>query len=447
MNNIPSAPHSTPSASAWPRGSAYKWWVVALLWLVCFFNYADRQSINSVLSIIEKEFGFSPVQLGLVASAFAWTYAGFALLAGLVADRVPRKTLILSACVVWSMFTLGTAWCGALAGFLTVRALTGLGETMYYPAAMSLLSDYHGRRTRSSAMAWHQSAVYAGTILGSWMAAILAEKMGWRFPFYLFGPIGILLAAILFCFLREPRRGAADAADDAAILPEGKGSEGALSVRETLAVIFRTPAAVLLMLAFLVANFVAVIFLAWTPTFLVKKFAFSLGSAGLSGTVYIHLASAVSVPIAGYLADRLARRFAGGRMAVQAAGLIFGAFFVFLVGTTGDVTTLIAAMILFGIGKGFYDSGIFAALYDTVEPRARGTAAGIMNMVGWGGGALGPLYVGLAMKYGRQEHDWQNMSQAIAWCGLIYLVGAALLLSAIVLFRRRDSILVGEATT
>ena len=90
------------------------------------------------------------------------------------------------------------------------------------------------------------------------------------------------------------------------------------------------------MLAFVGANFVATIFLTWTPTFLVEKFGFKLTSAGLSGTVFIHLASAVSVPVAGLLADRLVPRFAGGRMLVQATGLLAGATFVFLVGRTSS---------------------------------------------------------------------------------------------------------------
>ena len=152
------------------------------------------------------------------------------------------------------------------------------------------------------------------------------------------------------------------------------------------------------MLAFVGANFVATIFLTWTPTFLVEKFNFKLASAGLSGTVFIHLSSAFAVPVAGLLADRLSQRFAGGRMMVQGMGLVVGAGFVALVGMTESETTLMVAMSLFGICKGFYDSGIFASLFDSIEPRARGTAAGLMNTVGWGGGALGPLFVGIASK-------------------------------------------------
>ena len=404
-----------------------------MLWFVCFFNYADRQSITALFPLLQKEFGFDDLQLGWIVPAFAWVYAGFSLPAGLLVDRVSRKHVILAACIVWSAFTLGTAFCAGFAGFIVVRALTGLGETFYFPAALSLLSDYHSSKSRSRALSWHQSAVYAGTILGSWFAALLAERAGWRFPFYLFGPIGIILALILLVYLREPQRGAADVQDKAAMPLHSPGASS-LPVGETLLLIFRTPVVLLLMLAFMAANFVAVIFLTWTPNFLVKKFHFSLSGAGLNGTLYIHLASAVAVPVAGWLADRLAARFPGGRMAVQACGLIVGSIFVFLVGSTSSVTTLVLAMTLFGLCKGFYDSGIFASLYDAVEPRARGTVAGLMNTVGWAAGALGPLFVGLASKYGKRPTAIENMSDAIAFCGLIYLAGAALILLAIFLF-------------
>jgi hypothetical protein len=97
---------------------------------------------------------------------------------------------------------------------------------------------------------------------------------------------------------------------------------------------------------------------------------------------------------------------------------------VVLVGKTASTATLIMAMTVFGVCKGFYDSGIFASLYDSIEPRARGTAAGVMNTVGWGGGALGPLFVGVASKYGGKTTEVENMGDAIAWCGAIYLIAA-----------------------
>jgi MFS family permease len=100
------------------------------------------------------------------------------------------------------------------------------------------------------------------------------------------------------------------------------------------------------------------------------------------------------------------------------------------------VAVLIGAMTLFGICKGIYDANIFASLYDVVEPRARATAAGLMNMVGWGGGALGPVAVGLVATYGPHSREIDNMSLAISLSGFVYLGCAALLLTAVWFGRR-----------
>ena len=133
----------------------YKWHVVVMLWFICFFNYADRQAISAVFPVLQKEFGFDKLQLGLIGSAFMWVYAAGAPLAGFIGDRVRRKDLILGGCIFWSLVTMATGWCGKLWHFVTVRALEGFGETFYFPASMSLVSDYHDKTTRSRAMAAH----------------------------------------------------------------------------------------------------------------------------------------------------------------------------------------------------------------------------------------------------------------------------------------------------
>ncbi len=269
---------------------------------------------------------------------------------------------------------------------------------------MSLVSDYHSKRTRSRAMSFHQSSVYAGSIAGSWFAAWAAEKYGWRLGFYVFGGLGMVLAAILYLAAAiEPydaRAGGrfSDKAGAAEI------SNRWMTMAATAAAIFRKPTAILLLVGFMLANFVAAIFLGWAPSFLSDKFHFDLGMAGLSGTVFIHGASALAVPVAGLLADRLSMRMAGGRILVQAAGLLVGSVFVFYVGRTTDVTVLIVSMTAFGICKRDATIRIFLRrCMICVEPRARASAAGIMNTVGWGAGAMGPAAFGWLADHGSNQ--------------------------------------------
>src|SRR5689334_3877989 len=188
------------------RERSYKWLVVAMLWAVCFFNYADRQAIFSVFPLLKSEMGLSDVQLGIVGSSFMWVYAAFGPIAGLVGDRLRRKTLIITGLVFWSLITLATALSTTYTHLVIFRALEGFGEAFYFPASMSMLSDYHEPATRSRAMALHQSSVYAGTIAGGGGASLLGQHYGWRSSFYLFGASGILYGVLLLLSLREPAR-------------------------------------------------------------------------------------------------------------------------------------------------------------------------------------------------------------------------------------------------
>ncbi len=407
-----------------------------MLWFVCLLNYADRQAISSIFPLLEAEFGFSKAQLGLIGSAFMWVYAASAPFAGFAGDRHSRKGLILGGCFFWSLMTVVTGWSGRLWQFVTARALIGLGESVYFPAATSLLSDYHGPKTRSTALSLHQSAVYIGTIAGGWLGAVIAERCGWRWAFYCFGAAGIVVALVLRSFFKEPRRERAKLSQEerTSSTTDARTTSPSPGFLETLLTLARRPGVALLMGAFACANGVAAVFLVWTPTFLVEKFHLSLVSAGFSAVAAIQLASAVSAPLSGIVADRLAIRIKGARMLVQAVALLFGSLCVVLVGGATTMGWLIVAMIGFGLCKGAYDGGIFASVFDLVAPGERASVAGLMNMIGWGGGALGPLVIGLIATYGSGS-TVDRMSGAIGWSGLAYLVAAGVILRAQRIYR------------
>jgi MFS family permease len=385
-----------------------------MLWTIAFFNYADRQAIFSVFPLLEKEMQLSPVQLGLLGSAFAWVYGLASPLAGMVVDRVRRKTAILGGLHIWSIICAATALSQNFRHLFWFRAAEGLGETLYFPSSMSLISDYHGRETRSRAMGLHQTSVYVGTIGGGFFAGLIGQHYGWRLSFLVFGTLGILLGVVLHIFIKEPVRGAAE--------PDAPPVVRALSFGSFLRLVIRTPTLMCLMGAFMCANFVAVVLLSWMPKFLYDKFSLSLAMAGLTATLFVQLASMAGAPLGGWLADAWRRRSPRGRMAVQAIGVLGGAPFVALCGVTTSVSVMILALTMWGLFKGLYDANIFASVFDIVGPEARGTAAGFMNAVGWlGGGGSAPLVIGIIAQY-------ESLGVAIALTSTVYLAAGALLL-------------------
>lgn len=401
----------------------YKWAVVVMLWFVCFFNYADRQSIFSVFSLLKEPapdgMGLSDIQLGVVASAFMWVYAGFGWIAGMLGDRYNRKFVILSGFFFWSVITLLFAFSTQYWHLLVLRAVEGFGEAFYFPAAMSMISSYHGKETRSRAMGIHQSSVYAGTVAGGTLGGWMGQYYGWRSSFYVLGLGGLILVLWLAFLLKEPKRSAIDA--NLIGCPKKEKSENIFHIFMSIFDLYRIPMVIILTAVFVGANFVAMIFLVWTPKFLHDKFEMSLSMAGFSATAYLQVGSILGVLWGGMLADYMIKRWRGGRMMTQALGLFCGVPFVFVVGWTLKVPVLIAALAGFGFFKGIYDANIWASLHDVVPEERRATAVGVMNSIGWFGGGIATVTIAAASQY-------YDMSVCLSATSMIYLLFGLLLL-------------------
>jgi MFS family permease len=197
----------------------------------------------------------------------------------------------------------------------------------------------------------------------------------------------------------------------------------------SITAVFGHPMVRILMTVFVGANFVAMIFLTWMPSFLFRKFGMSLSMSGFSGTAYLQTASILGVISGGILADRLVRQYKGGRMMTQALGLLAGVPFIFLTGWTLSVPLLIAAMAGFGYFKGIYDANIWASLHDVVRPERRATAVGLMNAVGWIGGSTAPVAIAAASQH-------FGMSACISANSLIYLLFGILLVYGVFMHMR-----------
>jgi MFS family permease len=397
---------------------AYPWLVVGLLWFCGFFNYADRQAVYSVFPLLKTEFGLSQTQLGLLGSAFMFVYALSSPFSGYTVDLLPRRLLITLGLTFWSLICAATALSRSFFQLLFFRGAEGLGESFYFPASMSLLSDYHGPRTRSRALSIHQTSVYLGTAGGAVLAGFLGEQFGWRSPFWVLGLAGIIYGTILFASLVEPKRESTKSSLDVDLEYSTGERAGPVSLGEKIGRIVTNPAAALLLLVFVGANFVAAAFLTWLPSYIFERFKLGVSGSSFTST-YWPLASLPGAVCGGVAADWASRRSRGGRIKVQGLGLLLATPFVFLTGWSRSVPMLIAGLIGAGFWKGVYDSNIFASLFDVVAPEDRGTAAGLMNAVGWTGGFAAPTVVGIAS-------ERFGLGITIAGTAAVYLLGGSL---------------------
>jgi sugar phosphate permease len=395
-----------------------------MLWLICFFNYADRQAVFSVFPLLQREMHLDTFQLGLLGSCFAWVYGLGGPLAGIAIDRIRRKSAILSGLQFWSVVCAATALSRTFRQLLFFRTAEGLGETVYYPASVSMLSDYHGPKTRSRALGLMQTSVYAGTVGGGFWAATMAERHGWRFSFVVLGGLGGLLGLVLLKYLREPSRGGDE--------PSAQPVLEKLPLSVTFLSIVRSKTVLLLMTVFVCANFVAMVLLSWMPTYLYGRFHLGLAEAALDATMYPQLASIAGALCGGYMADFLTRKTLRGRLLVQAGGLLIATPFVVIAGRAGSLHQVLAALVCWGFCKGVYDANIFASVFDFVPPAARGTTSGLMNCVGWLLGAgTAPLIIGLlAPRY--------SLGFAISLSASVYVLGTILLVAGMAWFAPRE---------
>lgn len=415
-----------PQASPRGRGrtGGYRWLVVALFWCAYFLNQADRQVLFSVFPLLQSELGLTNAQLGLMGSVFFWVYAVMVPAAGALGDVISRKKIIIGALLVWSASTFGSGLVGGFAWLLVMRAVTGFGEAFYYPAATSIITDYHDGRTRATAMSVHQTSVYIGIIASGAIAGWIGQRFGWRPAFMAFGGAGLLFAAFLYGSLRDPQRGQADFA--------AAGVAASLSLLERVQESFRRPTAILLALAFLGFNFVNAAFQTWTPTLLYQKFHFTLAQAGFHATFYHYLGAFIGVLAGGRLADVYAARSRLSRPLIQAAGLLAGAPVIWFLYRVDSRAFVFVALGVFGFLRGLYDSNLFASLYEVVRPEARATATGLMLCVAFLGGGSSSVIVGwLSQRVG--------LSQALAASSLAYLFAASMILLACRRWFNRDA--------
>lgn len=414
MPNPIVSPDTIAAPAEKPGFLPYKWELILLFWLAYFFNQADRQVYSFVLPALQADLGLSDSQAGLVGSVFMWTYGLLVPLAGYAGDALRRKWIVFWSLLIWSGATVLSGFSMGVFWLVAFRSLaTGGGEAFYYPAANSLIGQYH-EKTRALAMSIHQTSAYVGIVVSGLVAGWIADEFGWRMAFFSFGSFGILLAMIVLWRIK----------DVSLPKPETKGPEQErLPLMVVLKAVGRKPTVWALCVAFSLFNFAGWGYFTWMPTFLHEKFGFSLKNAGFSSMFYSNLMALLAVLIAGRLSDRWVARRRGLRMEVEYLALFLGAPFIALMGLTDNQWLCFLGLAGFGLCRGIYDSNLFAVLFDVIEPRYRASAVGTMLAVAFLVSGFAPLVLGYAK-------ETIGLTYAIALLSLAYVAAGAILLVA-----------------
>jgi MFS family permease len=359
--------------------------MVVLLLPVALLNYLDRQLVATMQKSIMGSVDDlkTQAQWGHLLAWFKWTYALASPFAGYVADRFGRRHVIALSLFVWSADTWATAHATSYDQLLATRAIMGLSEAFYIPAALALIADHHGSATRSRAVGLHQIGIYIGVMLGS-LGGYVADDpaLGWRWAFTGLGLLGVVYAFPLWWWLRDtPRARPAEAPRAFAAVGDLLGNRD-----------FR-----LLLLYFTLPALAGWVVRDWMPSVLQKELGLTQGLAGVSAVVWWQGAAIVSALGGGWLADRWMRRSPRGRQQVSALGmsLIVPALLgVGIVIGQGSLPLAIAFLVLFGLGWGLFDSNNMPILAQIARPDQRATGYGLMNLASISCGGLADVGFG-----------------------------------------------------
>lgn len=399
----------------------YPWLVVALLWVVALLNYMDRQMLSTMqdamkLDIVELQ---KAEAFGALMAVFLWIYGLVSPFAGVVADRVSRKKLVVGSLFVWSAVTYLMGYASDFTQLYWLRALMGVSEALYIPSALSLIADWHEGKSRSLAIGIHMTGLYVGQAVGGFGATI-AATFSWHSTFYWFGIIGIAYSVVLALLLHDkPKTAAAVAAS-----PNPATLMKKESLWRGLSVVLSTWAFWVILIYFAVPSLPGWATKNWLPTLFADSLGLDMAQAGPMSTITIAASSFVGVLLGGVLSDKWVLRNIRGRIYTSAIGLGMTIPALILLGFGHSVVEVVGAGMLFGIGFGMFDANNMPILCQIISAKYRATAYGVMNMVGVFAGAAVTHLLG-------KWTDGGNLGMGFAVLGGIVIVALVLQLACL----------------
>jgi MFS family permease len=384
----------------------YRWGVIAIFFAFMLLHQIDKQLINPLLPQVMEEFQISKTQMGAVMTGSLLVSTLLYPLWGFLYDRWSRARLLALASFIWG----STTWLSALARryvpFFVARASTGIDDSSY-PGLYSLVADYFGPQMRSRIYGLLQLAQPLGYLSGMILALMVAPMLGgWRSVFYLTGSLGLLVALVIFLFVREAPRGQAEPELEQLEIGQYRFSLNAL--RDVL----RKRTMWLLFLQGFFGVFPWNVISVWFFTYLSQERGYDENAVLFTMAPLILMLSA-SYFVGGALGDFMFRRTPRGRVLVSSLGVIGGAFFLLLsLNTPLEQRGLFfVLMMLTAFFMPFSAPNVVSTVFDITLPEVRSTAQAVEYFIENTGAAFAPLLAGIIA-------DRYDLGTAILWIGV-----------------------------
>ena len=357
------------------------WWVtIFLFWLGWIFMYADRTVLNPVMGELEKEFGLSGTQLGLMNSVFYFSYALLQVPAGILGDKIGKKKVLIPGFLLFGAFTAVTGWAKSWSTLLFARVVTGAGEGTYYGPQYGLSSEQIPKKYRSLGSAIINSGMAFGIALGLMASSWLVYDQGysWRTPFFVMSIPTLLTGLAIWLFVKEKMRQPVEAGGVAK--PKSKFTD-----------LFKNRNLLLVYLMVFCSLFGFFVILTWLPYYLQSE----RGIAGSETGFITSLVAWISIPGAllfSSLSDRLGKRKPLILVLVPVAILSMLSI-IWMPNMTG----VIVALCVYGlVGKLALDPVLVALVADSVDENNYSSAFGLFNFIGMSSSILAPVIAGAA---------------------------------------------------
>lgn len=393
---------------------------VFLAFTCLLLSLIDRVNLSVVAPLLMKQYGWSPVTMGTVLSAFFWGFAISPLIGGWLADRFGGKRVLAVGALWWSIWTMLTPLAPGVVGFTVFRSLLGLGEGVNAPAIQSLASRWFPLQERTRAVAFYLSGGHVGTIIAFPLTTWIISAYGWPAAFYVFGAAGFIWVFFWVRFgASSPENHPTISPEERAHIVEGRGASLERTGVPWRVLLSRAPVWSLIVTTFAVAWMVW-LFVAWLPTYLMETHRFSLRESGVYAALPF-IANTGGQLGFGWLQDRfIARGKSVTLVRKMTLTLSFAGAIVFLLLIPVAQNPLHAVWYL-TLAMAIFSGAQMTVMVNNIDigPRHAGVILGLQATAGNLAGAISPIVAG------------GILARTGSFDGVFYLIVALLVVAAI----------------